>query len=132
MDIAERFATLEGRMNVVETGVSNFRSFQEESREFYVEYRLDKQKRVDAEAAALKEAQDAAELAEKKRWKRPEKIAAVALLITVLTTFSAWFVPKAWDFVVTDLKIHQEWHEVHKTDVRVTTENGRYITAERR
>jgi hypothetical protein len=117
MDIAERFATLEGRMNVVEKGVSNFRLFQEESRDFYVEYRLDKQKREDVEGAALKEAQDATELAEKRRWKRPEKIAAAALLITVLTTFSAWFVPKAWDFVVTDLKIHQEWHEVHKSQL---------------
>jgi hypothetical protein len=96
------FAATNANVAIALEGVSNFRKHAERANRFF--------DRFESKA-------DAEETAEKKRWKRSDKIAAVAVLAVILLPPVGWSTAQAVKFFSDLYQITQEYHRIHINEI---------------
>ncbi len=84
MDVNERVAQLEVKMNRVEEGVANFRDFQRDAREFFTEHRVLAKEMNRQREERDKQIKDALATAERRQNSR---LSMIGLALAVLTLF---------------------------------------------
>jgi hypothetical protein len=99
-------------------GVGNFRVYQEESRANWADLKAERKLRKEAEEEAAK-----------KKWKRSDKIAVVAILVVLLMPPIGWFTIRLGEFVSDVYQITKEWHELHKSQLPPKIGQGEPATA---
>ena len=86
-EIPERIAVLENRMNRVEEGVSNFRDFQADARDFFTEHRTNELRR---EEFQNKRDQEIKDTLTQRHQKTDTKINILMVIIAALTLLLGW------------------------------------------
>ena len=113
-DVAVHIARHDQRLEVVEQGVSNFRVFQKESREYYAEQR-----------AVRKERQEREQIAETKRKEyRRTQLSIAGILAVILLPPASWVSAKVVHYVGDMYQMMQEWETVHKSEIQQKTISG--------
>ncbi len=84
MDINERIAKLEVKMNRVEEGVANFRTFQQDARDFFTEHRTEAREQERRRKERDEEIKAALQAAERKQ---DRKLAIIGIALACLTLF---------------------------------------------
>ena len=127
----ERLEVIEkSRLEVVEKGVSNFRIFQGESREFYAEQRAFRKAREEAELKAEKERKDREDRAiAKSKERRSNRIAVASIIVVLFLPPAGWISAKVVHYANEMYQIMQEWETVHKSEIQQKKRTGEYDPA---
>jgi hypothetical protein len=130
--MAEQISAHNERLKSVEQGVSNFRSFQIESRafqiesrEFFTEYRAVRQEREEAERrhdAERKEREAHADARRKEN--RSSRIAIASILTLICLPPASWVSTRFVRYASDIYQIVQEWETVHKSEIQQKNSTG--------
>jgi len=123
--MAEQLATHTEQIKELMLGVSNFRAFQVESREFYTEYRAVRQERESAEKKQEAERKEREARADERRKERRSNRIAIASILAVICLPPASWVGMRVIYYASDIyQIVQEWETVHKSEIRQKNSTG--------
>jgi hypothetical protein len=115
------------RLRIVEKGVSNFRDFQVEAREFFSEYRAVRKEREEAEKKAIKLAEEVElKCLARRRETRSNRIAIASILAPLVLALSGWLGAKVAKSADDMYQMLQEWESVHKSEIpaKVSSSDG--------